>query len=130
VIDTGLTIDKMIEFVGVVKDVAANNIRTYQIEATGKKESGADVLIWHKDSKNMQAILDIFRGIAPLADAPEQQFETTTTSSTLPHTSTTTKSSVPPGVTSVPPSTVAGGNDAPLSNVPKSAIVPDVTAEC
>ena len=130
VIDTGMTIDKMIEFVGVVKDVAASNIRTYQIEATGKNESGADVLIWHKDSKNMQAILDIFRGIAPLADAPEQQFETTTTSSTLPHTSTSTKSSVPPGVTSVPPSTVAGGNDAPLSNAPKSAIVPDATVEC
>ena len=31
----------------------------------------------------MQAILNIFRGLAPLADAPEQQFEDTTTTSTL-----------------------------------------------
>ena len=85
-----MTIDKMIEFVGVVRKVTASEIRTYQIEATGKTISGAAVLIWHKDSKNMQAILDIFRGgKAPLADAPEQQFETTTTTSTLPHSTTT-----------------------------------------
>ena len=132
VIDTGMTIDKMIEFVGVIKKVEASNIRTYQMEATGKNVSGNAVLIWHKDSKNMQSILDIFRGLAPLADAPEQQFETTTTSTTLPHTSTTT----PPGATSVPPSntetntTAPAGNEAPLSNAPRSAIVPDVTAEC
>ncbi len=122
VIDTGMTIDKMIEFVGVVKKVDPANIRTYQIEATGKIIQGNDVLIWHKNSKNMQAILDIFRGVAPLADAPEQQFEPTTTTSTIPHTSTTKPSPVPPGVTPVPPSstdantTAPAGNAAPLSN--------------
>ena len=85
VIDTGMTIDKMIEFVGVVRDVKAAEIRTYQIEATGRTISGNAVLVWHKDSENMQAILNIFRGLAPLADAPEQKFEDTTTTSTLPH---------------------------------------------
>jgi LCP family protein required for cell wall assembly len=138
VIDTGMTIDKMIEFVGVIKKVEASNIRTYQMEATGKNVQGNAVLIWHKDSENMQAILDIFRGLAPLADAPEQQFEATTTSSSLPHTSTTAQSPVPPEVTSVAPPTASGGettvpsggNEAPLSNAPKSAIVPDPTVEC
>jgi LCP family protein required for cell wall assembly len=141
VIDTGMTIDKMIEFVGVVRKVTASAIRTYQIEATGRIISGSDVLIWHKDSKNMQAILDIFRGKAPLADAPDQQFETTTTS-TLPHATTTAAtagtSPVPPGVTSVAPSSVAPsattapgtGDTAPESNIPKTAIVPDPTLEC
>ena len=62
VIDTGMTIDKMIEFVGVVRKVTASEIRTYQIEATGKKIGGSSVLVWHKDSENMQAILNIFRG--------------------------------------------------------------------
>jgi LCP family protein required for cell wall assembly len=139
VIDTGMTIDKMIEFVGVVRQVTASAIRTYQIEATGRIISGADVLIWHKDSKNMQAILDIFRGKAPLAEAPEQQFETTTTLP-LPTTSgaSTGTSPVPPGVTAVAPSSVepsattaaATGDTAPPSNIPKTAIVPDPTVEC
>ena len=137
VVDTGMTIDKMIQFVGVVRKVTASAIRTYQVEATGKIVGGADVLIWHKDSENMQAILNIFKGLAPLAEAPDQQFEDTTTTSTLPHTTTTTKSSVPPSVTSVaPPSSeqtgtsVATGDTAPPSNAPKSAIVPDPAQEC
>lgn len=142
VVDTGMTIDKMIEFVGVVRKVTASAIRTYQIETTGKIIGGADVLIWHKDSKNMQAILDIFRGKAPLAEAPDQQFETTTSTSSLPHTTTTAAttgtSPVPPGVTAVAPSSgeapatpaLATGDTAPASNIPKTAIVPDPTVEC
>ena len=150
VIDTGMTIDKMIEFVGVVRKVTASGIRTYQIEATGKNVGGAAVLIWHKDSQNMQAILNIFRGTAPLADAPEQQFAETSTTSSLPHTTTSVKSSVPPGITSVPPASTtassaptanavaapatttaaATADTAPLSNAPSSAIVPDPAVEC
>jgi LCP family protein required for cell wall assembly len=152
VIDTGLTIDKMIEFVGVVRKVTASGIRTYQIEATGKTVGGAAVLIWHKNSENMQAILNIFRGTAPLADAPEQQFEPTPTTPTpttpttsLPRPTTTTKSPVPPGITAVAPSSTATatpaadtttstgaatGDTAPLSNAPASAIVPDPAVEC
>ena len=134
VIDTGMTIDKMIEFVGVVRNVTASEIRTYQIEATGKKIGGNSVLVWHKDSDNMQAILNIFRGLAPLADAPEQRFEDTTTTSTLPRTSTTVKSSS--AATSVAPSgtdvtsTIVDGGNAPLSNAPETAIVPDAATEC
>ena len=143
VIDTGMTIDKMIEFVGVVRKVTPSSIRTYQIEATGKNVSGAAVLIWHKDSKNMQAILDIFRGLAPLASAPDQQFEaapadTAAASTTAAKSTTTATSPVPSAITSVPPSTQAGAtttvpataDTAPQSNAPASAIVPDAAAEC
>jgi LCP family protein required for cell wall assembly len=136
VIDTGLTIDKMIEFVGVVRGVNASSIRTYQIEATGKTISGSAVLLWHKNSDNMQAILNIFRGLAPLADAPEQEFEATTTTSTIPHTSTTVESTgstdvtVPASVPETATTVVATGDTAPLSNAPKTAIVPDANAEC
>ena len=133
VIDTGMTIDKMIEFVGVVRKVTASAIRTYQIEATGKTISGSAVLIWHKDSENMQAILNIFRGLAPLADAPEQQVAPAATT-TPPQPTTTVKSSVPPGITAVPPpsdtTAPATGDTAPLSNAPKTAIVPDPALEC
>jgi LCP family protein required for cell wall assembly len=146
VIDTGMTIDKMIEFVGVIRKVTPAGIRTYQIEATGRNISGSAVLIWHKDSKNMQAILDIFRGTAPLADAPEQQFDSATTdgnttTSVAAATTTTTKpkSPVPSIITAVPPpsngagattTAPAKGDTAPQSNVPRTAIVPDPAKEC
>ena len=132
VVDLGMTIDKMIEFVGVVKDVDPANIRTYQIEATGKNIAGNSVLIWHKGSKNMQAILNIFRGQAPLAEAPEQEFESTTTSSTLPHTTTTASTAASTADAAAPADTTAPatGDTAPPSNTPKSAIVPDAAAQC
>jgi hypothetical protein len=141
-----MTIDKMIEFVGVIRKVTPAGIRTYQIEATGRNISGSAVLIWHKDSKNMQAILDIFRGTAPLADAPEQQFDSATTdgnttTSVAAATTTTTKpkSPVPSIITAVPPpsngagattTAPAKGDTAPQSNVPRTAIVPDPAKEC
>jgi LCP family protein required for cell wall assembly len=136
VVDTGMTIDKMIEFAGVIRDIEPSLIRTYQIEATGKSIAGNAVLIWHKNSKNMQAILDIFRGVAPLANAPEQQFETTTTKATTTTiartttsaTTTTAKSSTPPATDA--PAATAPGSTAPESNAPKTAIVPDPAARC
>lgn len=138
VVDTGMTIDKMIEFAGVIRDIEPSLIRTYQVEATGKNVSGNAVLVWHKSSENMQAILDIFRGLAPLANAPEQQFETTTTArttTTVAKTTTAATSPVPSAVTSIPPSSAAPAesvptDSAPESNAPKTAIVPDPAAEC
>jgi len=130
VIDRGLTIDKMIQFVGVVKAVEAADIRTYQIEATPKNVNGSSVLIWHKNSENMQAILDIFRGKAPLAAAPDQQFEDTTTTSTLPHTTTSNVASETTPPTTPPGTQPVTGDTAPQSNTPQSAIVPDPNATC
>src|SRR3954447_14391310 len=128
--DNGLTIDKMIEFVGVLRDVDAAKIQTYQIEATPKTVGGNAVLIWHKNSENMQAILNIFRGSAPLAEAPEQQFEETTATSTLPHT-TTSGASAESAPTTTSAGTLPATNDtAPLSNAPPSAIKPDPNVQC
>src|SRR3954471_5846519 len=128
--DNGLTIDKMIEFVGVLRDVDAAKIQTYQIEATPKTVGGNAVLIWHKNSENMQAILNIFRGSAPLAEAPEQQFEETTTTSTLPHTTTSGASAGSAPATTSAGTLPATNDTAPLSNAPPSAIKPDPNATC
>jgi LCP family protein required for cell wall assembly len=136
VIDTGLTIDKMIQFVGVVRSVTPSSIRTYQIEATGRNIGGADVLIANKKSTNMIAILNIFRGTAPMAAAPEQIFETTTTQTpvdTAPATSAgpstgATPTTVVTSTTSTAPATPV--DTAPLSNAPKTAIVPDANSTC
>lgn len=76
VTDTGLTVDKMLEFAGVIKDLDPIAITTYQIEATGATIAGNSVLQPRLNGESMQAILAIFRGEAPLAGAPEQVFDT------------------------------------------------------
>jgi LCP family protein required for cell wall assembly len=79
VVDSKLTLNKMLEFVGVLRDFDPGGIATYQIEANGKTISGQSVLVPSIKGDNMQAILAIFKGEAELAGAPEQVFETTTT---------------------------------------------------
>ena len=94
VTDSELSLDKMLEFAGVLRNLDPGSITSYQIEAEGAKVSGQSVLIPRIKGDNMRAILAIFRGEAPLAGAPEQVFETTTTTSststTTPSTTTTT----------------------------------------
>jgi LCP family protein required for cell wall assembly len=79
VVDEGLTISRMLEFVGVLRNFDPGGIATYQIEAEGQVVSGSAVLIPRIKGDNMKAILAIFKGEAPLAGAPAQVFETTTT---------------------------------------------------
>jgi LCP family protein required for cell wall assembly len=80
--DTELTVNKMLEFAGVVKGIDPAEITTYQIEARGTSIQGNAVLLPSIDGPNMQSVLAVFRGAASLANAPEQVFETTTTSVT------------------------------------------------
>jgi len=70
------------------------------------------------------------RGLAPLADAPEQKFEDTTTTSTLPHTTTSNAASATTTPTTPPGTQPVTGDTAPQSNTPQSAIVPDPNATC
>jgi LCP family protein required for cell wall assembly len=107
VVDEGLTPAKMLEFFGVLRDFDPGTISTYQIEATPQNISGNAVLVPQLEGKNMQSILRIFQGIAPLASAPEQVFETTTTSvaggeTTDPSASTSTSTSTSSPATTVP----------------------------
>ncbi len=75
VTDPGLTPDRMLEFAGVMANVDPAQLTTYQIEARGDTIQGQSVLVPRIDGDNMQAILQIFRGFATLADGPEQVFE-------------------------------------------------------
>jgi LCP family protein required for cell wall assembly len=104
VVDTGLTIAKMIEFVGAINDVRRADIHNYQIEAKGKIIAGSDVLVWNKDSVSNTVILNIFRGLAPLG--------------------------LPQPEVGAPTNSEAVVVDAPPDNAPTSAIVPDPTAVC
>jgi LCP family protein required for cell wall assembly len=116
--DDDLTISKIIDFAGVVQSVDSADIRNYQIAATGRMISGQAVLI-AKDTPEMTAILDIFRGKSPLlatADTAAADTATTTAAATRPTTTSATAA-----VTSA---------TEPQPNAPSSAIVPDPEATC
>lgn len=80
VVDKQLTISKMLEFAGILTDFEPGEIATYQIESYSDIVSGNAVQIPRIKGDNMQAILAIFKGEAPLAGAPDQVFDTTTSS--------------------------------------------------
>jgi LCP family protein required for cell wall assembly len=89
VFDADLQTDQILQFVGVIRDIDPASIRTYQIAGKGTTLSdGAQVLI-PNINKNMRAILDVFQGIAPLAGAPVQVFETPVDTTIAPVTATT-----------------------------------------
>ena len=76
VTDSELTLDKILEFSGVLRNSDPADITTYQIEASGTTIQGNAVLEPRLGGSNMQAILSLFRGEVTLADRPEQVFET------------------------------------------------------
>jgi len=121
VTEAGFTVDDMLQFAGVLKDVDPASIRTYQIEAKGMMISGNSVLDPRIGGDNMVAILSIFRGQAPLAGAPEQTFETVVAAST----STLAPSSTVVGATAATTTTVA----EPEQNN-KGDILPDPNLVC
>ncbi|HEY3485205.1 MAG TPA: LCP family protein, partial [Ilumatobacteraceae bacterium] len=95
VTDNELTPSKLLEFAGVLRSLDPNTIASYQIESTPRTISGNAVLIPQLRGENMQAILAVFRGEAALADAPAQDFASTTTSAPRP---TATPGGDEPGV--------------------------------
>ncbi|CAN5590041.1 hypothetical protein BH10ACT2_BH10ACT2_26120 [soil metagenome] len=109
--DSGmLAIDDMLSFAGVMRDIDPAGIRTYQVTSYGKVVGGVAVQIPKLTSDNMQAILAIFLGTAPLPTAT---------------TPTTTGASVAPGTT------IAGTTSPvdPDEDV-QGDIVPDATIQC
>lgn len=121
VTDGELSVSRMLEFAGVLRNLDPDSINSYQIESEGAKISGQSVLIPRIKGDNMRAILAIFRGEAPLAGAPEQVFETTTTTST---TTTSTTTTVRPTATTKPGTTIVG---ATTTSTPRSTTTSTTT---
>ena len=88
--DRALTVNRLLEFAGLLQYLSPDQITSYQIESTPRRVSGNSVLIPRLDTENMQAILALFRGEAALADAPEQVLSETTVPPTRPGAATTT----------------------------------------
>lgn len=70
VTDPDLTLQKMLQFAGVIRNLDQSNLRTYQIEADRETRDGNDVMIPRVGGRNMRAILGVFQGKAPLLEAP------------------------------------------------------------
>ena len=135
VTEAGFTVNDMLQFAGVLRDVNPDSIRTYQIEARGMTISGNAVLDPRIEGDNMVAILSIFRGEAPLAGAPEQAFETTTTVAAT--TTTRVPSSTAAGgtkvTTTVSPTTVPAATTTTVAEPTQNTIgniLPDPTLVC
>ncbi len=111
VLDPELTINKMLEFAGVLKNLDPSSVQTYQIEAVGRIIQENSVLEPRIASNNMQAILAIFKGQAQLAGAPEQIFLPTPDTGSA---TTTTTPSEPPLFGTTPPTT----DPAPTTTLP------------
>lgn len=123
-VDSELTVARMLQFAGVLQSLNPNDIGSYQIEAVPQTVAGNSVLVPRLDGSNMQSILAVFRGEALLADAPEQDLETTTTT-TLSRPGTTSDTG---GDTD---DTAGGGDGGGDDAGPPSATttLPEVTAE-
>ncbi len=136
VTEAGFTVNDMLQFAGVLRDVDPAGIRTYQIETRGMTISGNAVLDPRIEGDNMVAILSIFRGEAPLAGASEQAFETTTTT-VVATTTTRVPSSTAVGgtkvTTTVSPTTVPATTTTTVAEPTQNTIgniLPDPTLVC
>ncbi len=140
--DAGLrSLDAVLSFAGVLRDIEPTDIRTYQVESTALTVAGNAVRKPALGGENMKAILAIFQGKAPMAGAPEQSFETTTTvrttttvattvATTIPSTASTTASGAT--TTTSRPTTTTTSTSVPLEpdeNV-LGDIVPDESIQC
>jgi LCP family protein required for cell wall assembly len=80
VTDTGLTVNRMLEFANTLRRLDPGEITTYRIESSSETLSNGDKVERPRTGgSNMTAILSVFQGEAMLAEAPDQAFETTTT---------------------------------------------------
>jgi LCP family protein required for cell wall assembly len=118
-----LTLAKLMEFAGVLRDVEPEAIPSYQIEAVGRTIGGAAVLEPRIDGDNMQAVLAMFRGESSLADAPVQSFDPTTTpvartAAPADPSAATAAETVPPTSAAAPPQTAAGPVENNVGIVP------------
>ena len=117
--DDGMTLNDILSFAGVMRDINPLGIRTYQVESYGKVVGGVAVQIPKLKTDNMVAILAIFQGTAPLAGSSDPA-ATTTTIAGAPGTTTANATTVPTATT------VPGEPDEAV----QGDIVPDESIQC
>ena len=122
VTDRDLTLEKQLQFAGVLKNLDPDDIRTYTVEGTGQKISGADVIVPRLKGENMQAILQIFTGQAQLETAPDQVFESTTTTNFATTTTAAPTTTARPPRTTTSTSTSTGARPATTTSTTTTTV--------
>ena len=123
VTDQELTVARLLEFAGVIQNLNPAQLQTYQIEVERQIIDDNDVLIPKVGSRNMRAVLAIFRGEAALAAPPQLTTDGTSPSATFPAATT-----LPPTASTSAPSS-ANGPTTTASTVPPTTVAaasPDV----
>lgn len=111
-IDSGLTLNRMLEFAGVLQTLQPGAIGSFQIQSERQIIAGNDVLVPRLGGDNMQAVLAVFRGEAAIADAPDQVDDTAPPSTTAPD---------GPDVTAAPPGSSPSSDDTTATTLPEVA---------
>lgn len=130
--DTGLTLQKIQEFSGVLANTDPADITTYQIEARGTTIQGNSVLEPLLGGDNMQSVLALFRGEVTLADRPEQDPDVNTTDDdddveiTAPN---TTVPVVDPDTTTTSTTTTTIADSVPSTDAVPFQVTPEVEAD-
>lgn len=127
-IDTELTVNRMLGFAGALRSLDSESIASYQIESVPQMVSGNAVLIPSINGTNMQSILAVFRGEATLADAPEQEFDATTSVPDRPDRGSTTTTTTTTSTTTAPGGDRDGDGDDDQPATPTTAL-PEVDAD-
>ncbi len=139
VTDTGLTLDRIQQFAGVLQTSDPADITTYQIEARGTTIQGNSVLEPRLGGDNMQAVLKLFRGEVTLADRPEQIIDHSTGESGDVTAPATTVPVVDPDTTTTTtiPDSVPTSELVPFDTIPEVetvdivyGVVPDSNISC
>jgi LCP family protein required for cell wall assembly len=141
VTDDELTLDRILEFSGVLQRSDPANITTYQIEARGTTIQGNSVLEPRLGGDNMQAVLQLFRGEVTLAERPEQIIDLVTGESDDTTAPVTTVPLIDPDTTTTTTTTaaedVSSTEPVPFETVPVVetedivyGVVPDSAISC
>jgi LCP family protein required for cell wall assembly len=129
-VDRDLTLNRMLEFAGVLRSLDSSDIASYQVESTPQRVSGNAVLVPRINGSNMQAILKVFRGEATLAAAPDQEFDSTTSAPRRPG-ATATTGTESPTTTDSNDGDINGDTDAadPPAVVGSTTTLPSIVAD-
>ncbi len=130
VVDQSLSIDDMLQFLGVLQQVQADGVPTYQVAAKRLIVQNNDVLEAQVDTPEMQQILDMFRGQTSLSGAATDSAPAATATNGLRAPTTTTPATQP--TTTLPPETsiAADGSEATAPAQEAKGIVPPADVTC
>jgi LCP family protein required for cell wall assembly len=130
VTEKGFSVNDMLKFAGVLRNVQPGSIQTYQVESSSATIGGNAVQRPNVGGPNMKAILAIFQGRAPLAGAADQVFDGTTSSTPTGTVAATegTTTTVAATTTTVKKGTTTTVVAAQSNN--KGDIIPDKSVVC